>query len=133
MQLTSTIIVALLAVSTSNLTAAKKFPNLRGGVGRGHGVGLGLDKTAHTPLEHVTPTRKLEEKTEISDPPGPILESSTTLDAQQGGCPGTDRRVADSNQKTSFYPYQCPTGQIMCFDVNPLHLFHEHKYYCHVL
>ena len=136
MQFTSTIIVALLAVSTSNLTTAQKISNLRGGGDGGHGVGVGLDTTVHTSLEHVTPTRKLEEEKGISNPPEPVLESSITLDddntddnaddpsrMQDDWCPGWDSH-------TYWRDDECPKCQIMCFDVNSFD-GKGHPSYCH--
>ena len=108
MQFTSTIIVALLAVSTSPITTAQKFSNLRGGDG-GHGVGVGLDTTAHkatlVPVDKVPLARKLEEE--------------KGLDAQFDGCGGVHSHVKDLD-------YKCPDGEIRCASVFPPYLT-----YCH--
>ena len=71
MQFTSTIIVALLAVSTSPVTTAQKFSNLRGGDDSGGGG------------------HKLQAERVLSDPErSRKLEEEKGLDAQFDGCGG---------------------------------------------
>ena len=77
MQFTSTIIVTLLAVSTSPVTTAQKFSNLRGGGKGGHRL------QAEPVLAQVGETSNPPQKEES--------ELSTTLDAQGGdGCSSSE-------------------------------------------
>ena len=181
MQFTTTIIVALLAVSTSPVTTAQKVSNLRGGGGDpGVGAPVSSDEVSaarklqqeeetsdpqqlasesSTTLEaqsghcpdgffhdysndkcgydqilcaaegddckcNMCYTRKLEEEKGISNSPQLGLESSTTLEAQLGGCPGIDSHEEYDDDK-------CPEGQIRCYTTNPFNWWNIH--YCHVL
>ena len=92
MQFTSTIIVALLAVSTSPVTTAQKFSNLRGGGGH---------KLHHAETVLADPSLTEVEKT--YNPP---------VDAQNDGCLRSDSHYKDSDD-------ECPGDEIMCFDINP--------------
>ena len=129
MQFTSTIIVALLAVSTCTVSAAPKFSNLRGGGGDDDG------------------SHKLQEERVLSDPSAPsrvsaILEDTGTpspfrdserslVDAVVNStwpwdwCPGADQEV-DCKVYPGFgiAPCPCPSGQVYCSAPS-----HD---YCHV-
>ena len=77
-----------------------------------HKVGLdtAAEEATPAPSEHVTATRMLEEEKETSNPPQTALESSTTLDAQHGGCTGWDTRQPNLDD-------ECPEGQFMCLSI----------------
>ena len=107
MQFTLNIIAALLAVSTSTVTAAQKSSNLRGG---GH---------------------KLHEETVLSDPSPAGLSTiveDTTVDpavpeygrSLRNGCPGLD--YPENGKRDGRV---CKNGRILCWDV------WEQKSYCH--
>ena len=76
---------------------------------------------AHTCL--VAPTRKLQEEKETSNRQQPVLESSstTTLDAQLGGCP-----MFDSHKKEC--EDVCPAGHIACHALVSMLTF---DFYCY--
>ena len=77
-------------------------------------------------MEHVTPTRKLEEEKGISNPPQPVLDSFNHLDDDIVNDDNTDDHSAPPDDwcpgwdsHTYWRDDECPKYQIMCHDVNP--------------
>ena len=153
MQFTSTIIVALLAVSpATTFTAAQKFSNLRGGDGHKlhHAETVLADPSAdeatpatsdHVPALHDDPERSLVEgwfdgcpwydtpdKNRDDDCPDGQIMCVHFLTADDRYCYDPHPVICPGSQEhLKDRDSECPTGQIMCYDKMRL----DNWDYCH--
>ena len=114
MQFTSTLLVALLAVSSSPpRTTAQHVSNLRG-----------------TALTATSLTRQLEDEALSDDW---LFDDCPVWDSQEPNhdirMPGHDKQWVKECKTHKGCVWTCPTGQIVCFDFKKIDNFKA--YYCH--